>query len=72
MTRQLTLSAWQSPVRSPHAKRLPQGGYVLTTLSEPIGCRPFRLPVPWKATIPLKVPHAILTRRYCNLGHLEI
>src|ERR1700746_102333 len=30
MTRQLTLSAWQSPLRSPHAKRLPQGGYVQT------------------------------------------
>src|SRR6516164_10401850 len=32
-TRQFILSAWQSPFRSPHAKRLPQGGYVLTAKS---------------------------------------
>jgi hypothetical protein len=30
MTRQFTQTAWQSPFRSPHAKRLPQGGYVQT------------------------------------------
>src|SRR6516165_12500464 len=30
MTRKFILRAWQSPIRSPHAKRLPPGGYVQT------------------------------------------
>src|SRR6516162_1250439 len=33
MTRKFILRAWQSPIRSPHAKRLPPGGYVQTSLS---------------------------------------
>src|SRR5499425_2534893 len=44
MTRKFILSAWQSPLHSPHAKRLPQGGYVQTRLPEKWGPVP-KLPV---------------------------